>query len=191
MIISSNLLVIKICMGNVTEKSSHFKKVSGIVHGVHHGPDKWVTDKVEGTLKWHQNSLFVKKLIIQWESTGQLNQRQNDGTNSDLSNGLRILQKINVQKNSEEEISFVLSSLDCVTEDNPNGEILVHTKSRYEKVTTIDREHMPGSLMDFVKINKKSVEKNSDIEMIELELKPLFPGEKLPISNAYIRYCLK
>ena len=45
--------------------------------------------------------------------------------------------------------------------------------------------------MDFVKINKKSVEKNSDVDMIELELKPLFPGEKLPISNAFIRYYLK
>ena len=97
MIISSNLLVNKIFMGNVTEKSSHFKKVSGIVHGVHHGSDKWVTSKAEGALKWHQNSIFVKKLIIQWENTDQ--------------------------KRSEEEISFVLSSLDCVTEDNPNGEI--------------------------------------------------------------------
>ena len=156
----------KTFMGNVTEKSSHFKKVSGIVHGVHHGPDKWVTNKAEGALKWHQNSIFVKKLIIQWENTDQ-------------------------KSSEEDEISFVLSSLDCVTEDNPNGEILVHTKRKYDKVTTIDREHMPGSLMDFVKINKKSAEKNSDIDMIELELKPLFPGEKLPISNAYIRYCLK
>ena len=43
--------------------------------------------------------------------------------------------------------------------------------------------------MNFVKINKKSVEKNFDIAMIELET--TFPDEKLPISNAYIRYYLK
>ena len=147
-------------MGNVTEKSSHFKKIAGIVHGVHHGQEKWVTDKAEGILKWHQDSIAVKQLIIQWE-------------------------------NKEDEISFVLYCKNCATEDNLNGEILVHTKNRYQKVTTIDRESYPRHLLNFVKINKKSVDKDSDIDMIELELKPLFPDQKLPISNAYIRYCLK
>ena len=140
-------------MGNVTEKSSHFKKVAGIVHGVHRGKEKWVIDKTEGILKWYQGSIAVKKLIIQWE-------------------------------NQEDEISFVLCCKDCVTEDNLNGEILVHTKSRYEKVTTIDREHY--HLINFVKIKKKSEDKDADADMIELELKPLFPDQKLPISNAYI-----
>ena len=147
-------------MGNVTEKSSHFKKVAGIVHGVHHGQEKWVTDKAEGILKWHQGSIAVKQLIIQWE-------------------------------NKEAEISFILYCKDCATEDNKNGEILVHTKSRYEKVTTIDRESYSGHLLNFVKIKKNSEDKDADADMIELELKPLFPDQKLPISNAYIRYCLK
>ena len=111
-------------------------------------------------MKWHQDSIAVKQLIMQWE-------------------------------NQEDEISFVLYCKDCATEDNLNGEILVHTKNRYQKVTTIDRESYPGHLLNFVKINKKTVDKDSDIDMIELELKPLFPDQKLPISNAYIRYCLK
>jgi len=53
-------------MRNVTEKSSHFRKVDGIVHGVHHEHEKWVTNKTEGKLKWHQDSSAVKQLIIQW-----------------------------------------------------------------------------------------------------------------------------
>ena len=59
-------------------------------------------------------------------------------------------------------------------------------------ITTIDLERfMTLDRLKFFPLSKNSVDNNSDVDMIELELKPLFPDQKLPISNAYIRYCLK
>ena len=110
----------------------------------------------------------AKILCIKWEG------------NQDIPRGLQT------------EISFSLYCKNCETSQNLNGEILVHTANRHEMITTIDLERfMTLDRLKFFPLSKNSVDNNSDVDMIELELKPLFPDQKLPISNAYIRYCLK
>ena len=173
-------------MGNVLEKStaeitlkgSHFKKIDGIVKG----HDRWLIEdrigKSESTYYRQYNSLAVNQLIIKWEDNAK------EYANVDINNrATRGLQK---------EISFSLYCKNCETSQNLNGEILVHTANRHEMITTIDLERfMTLDRLKFFPLSKNSVDNNSDVDMIELELKPLFPDQKLPISNAYIRYCLK
>ena len=162
-------------MLNVTEKStakitlkgSYFKNIDGVVKG----HDQWVTEK--SVFNQHHHSLAVNQLIIKWE----------DKLDENFNRPKRV---------HEREILFSLYCKNCETSQNPNGEILVHTANRIETVTTIDLEkNMTLDRLRFFPISRNPADKNSDLNMIEFELKPLFPDQQLPISNAYIRYCLK
>ena len=92
----------------------------------------------------------------------------------------------------EGELLFSLYCKNCETAQNPNDEILVHTAVRHQTVTNVDLEkNMTLDRLRFFPISRNPADKNSDVNMIEFELKPLFPDQQLPISNAYILYCLK
>ena len=161
-------------MGNVTEKptaeitqkGAYFKKIDGVK-----GYDQWLTEK--SVFNQHHHSLAVSQLIIKWEE--------------------KLDEHFNRPKGVHQgEILFSLYCKNCETSQNPNGEILVHTAARLVTVTTIDLEkNTTLDRLKFFPISENQVNKNSIVNGIEFELKPLFPGQQLPISNAYIRYCLK
>jgi len=152
----------------ITQKGSYFKKFDGNEKG----QIRWLTEKNEGVFNQHHHSLAVNQLVIKWEEKLDMHGR--------------------AIRNPEAKISFSLSCKNCETSQNPNGEILIHTSDRYETDTTIDLErYMTLDRLKYFQISKNQVDKNSDLNMIEFELKLLFPDQPLPISNAYIRYCLK
>ena len=106
---------------------------------------------------------------------------------------------------NKDDISCFIYCKNCVSAQNPKGELLVFTKTAGLKLTDKNIENnenlkffpIDKSKMDY-RTPKDSTDKQNGTNeptetepAIQFEVKPLFGNEELPIANAYIQYVLK
>ena len=109
----------------------------------------------------------------------------------------------------KDDISCFIYCKNCVSAQNPKGELLVFTKTAGLKLTDKNIENnenlkffpIDKSKMDYNMANrtpKDSIDKQTGTDeptniepAIQFEIKPLFGNDELPIANAYIQYLLK
>ena len=92
----------------------------------------------------------------------------------------------------KDDLSFFIYCKECVSAQNPKGELLVFTKTAGLKLT--DKNIGNNENLKFVPIDKSDMDYSKDgtsMPAIQFEIKSLFGNEELPIANAYIQFLLK